>query len=338
MKLSRLWRICVLFCLLSALAVSSVACKKPTENTPQAVYYTVTFDSNGGSEIASKRILSGEKIPEPELPEKEGYLFVCWMNGGTKWDFSLHTVSSDLTLQASWVTVESVFDYVLSDNTEHATATLTRMKKSATRIPLPSVIGGFPVTAIGDGVFADLLPGEVGEVVIPKSITSVGERAFAGSGNLVITFEEGCALTSVGEEAFRGCSLLTAVPLGKDYTCVEAWSFADCTSLASVLLPERVERVCENAFSGCSSLKQVVFYSSVTAIEDSAFEDCTRLKSLFFVGDADALEELKADGVSRMNDAFLQASVYLYSATQPEAAGAYGFFYWNDRQEIKIWA
>lgn len=338
MRLQRLLRVCALFCLSAALCSVLLSCKKSDGEDSQTVYYTVTFDSNGGTEVTSKRILSGDCVPEPETPEKEGYIFIGWMNGTVQWNFDKHTVSSDLTLQAYWVTAESMFAYEVSDNTEHATATITKLKKSASDIPIPSVIGGFSVTAVGDDVFSSESIGTISSVRIPKTVTTVGKRAFDGLSNVAITFEEGCALTSVGEEAFRGCARLTDVPLGDGCTQIEAWSFADCTSLKTVLLPESVLTVCENAFSGCSSLRYIVFHSSVTAVEDSAFEDCTKLKNLFFYGSAEQLNRFFQTCVGKMNTPLLGATAYLYSETQPTVWGEYGFWYQTENQEIKIWS
>ena len=66
------------------------------------VTYTVTFDSQGGSPVGSQTITSGGKAAEPANPEKKGFTFAGWYNGGTKWDFAKDTVTGDLTLTAHW--------------------------------------------------------------------------------------------------------------------------------------------------------------------------------------------------------------------------------------------
>ena len=65
--------------------------------------YTVTFNSNEGSSVASIDALSGEKIDEPATPTKAGFTFVKWNYGLTQWHFDSDTVTSDMELQAEWV-------------------------------------------------------------------------------------------------------------------------------------------------------------------------------------------------------------------------------------------
>ncbi len=67
--------------------------------------YTVTFDSNGGSAVASQTINSGSRATEPSEPTRNGYQFIGWYTSigtlGNKYNFNT-AVTSDLTLYASW--------------------------------------------------------------------------------------------------------------------------------------------------------------------------------------------------------------------------------------------
>ena len=73
------------------------------------IYVTVSFDSNGGSEVAPLQIVSGTTVNKDEIvvPTREGYTFAGWLIGENKYDFS-KKVTSDLTLKASWVEGENV--------------------------------------------------------------------------------------------------------------------------------------------------------------------------------------------------------------------------------------
>ena len=62
--------------------------------------YTVTFQSEGGSEVASQ-IRANTPADRPADPTKEGYTFIGWYNGESKWDFET-PVTADLTLTAKW--------------------------------------------------------------------------------------------------------------------------------------------------------------------------------------------------------------------------------------------
>ena len=62
--------------------------------------YTVTFQSEGGSEVASQ-IRANAPAAQPDNPTKEGYTFIGWYSGEEKWNFAT-PVTTDLTLTAKW--------------------------------------------------------------------------------------------------------------------------------------------------------------------------------------------------------------------------------------------
>lgn len=67
--------------------------------------HVVTFNSNGGSEVASQAVAPGGLIAEPKDPTKQNYNFAGWYSDAgltTKWDFAANTVNSDITLYAKW--------------------------------------------------------------------------------------------------------------------------------------------------------------------------------------------------------------------------------------------
>lgn len=62
--------------------------------------YTVTFQSEGGSEVASQ-IRANTPADQPADPTKEGYTFIGWYKGESEWNFET-PVTADLTLTAKW--------------------------------------------------------------------------------------------------------------------------------------------------------------------------------------------------------------------------------------------
>ena len=68
--------------------------------------FTVTFDSRGGSDIASQTdLLYGDYLEEPEPPTREGYVFTGWYSDKNcvyLWDFKESTVPQSFTLYAGW--------------------------------------------------------------------------------------------------------------------------------------------------------------------------------------------------------------------------------------------
>ena len=66
--------------------------------------YAVTFDSNGGSAVASQIIVSGEKAVKPADPTKAGNVFAGWHKDAAlaaAYDFD-EPVTANLTLYAKW--------------------------------------------------------------------------------------------------------------------------------------------------------------------------------------------------------------------------------------------
>ena len=65
---------------------------------------TVTFDSQGGSQVPSQDITVGEPVSQPDDPTRTGYRFLGWYTaatGGAHWDFT-QPVTGDQTLYAQW--------------------------------------------------------------------------------------------------------------------------------------------------------------------------------------------------------------------------------------------
>ena len=77
----------------------------------EEIYYTVTFDSDGGSEVASTSVLEGEKVAKPTDPKKSSstaeYEFLYWEYDGKEWDFENDVVVESITLVAKWKVVNT---------------------------------------------------------------------------------------------------------------------------------------------------------------------------------------------------------------------------------------
>ncbi|MDD2297961.1 MAG: InlB B-repeat-containing protein, partial [Sphaerochaetaceae bacterium] len=66
---------------------------------------TVTFNSNGGSEVGAQTVDFGKIVAKPDNPIKEGYIFVGWYEEvelTNEWNFETGVVTEDITLYAKW--------------------------------------------------------------------------------------------------------------------------------------------------------------------------------------------------------------------------------------------
>lgn len=102
--ISKIVTICLTFILTMVLSISELEVHAETlTNT-----YTVTFNSVGGSEIASKTVSYEAIIDAPAIPTKPGYKFDGWYKevvSINKWDFALDKVKNNITLYAKWTSL-----------------------------------------------------------------------------------------------------------------------------------------------------------------------------------------------------------------------------------------
>ena len=137
------------------------------------------------------------------------------------------------------------------------------------------------VTAIGDYQFYRYT--SLTSITINSGVTSIGSAAFYGCSNLEnVTFAEGSQLTSIGEDAFWNCSSLTLIEIPEGVTFIGDYAFYGCSSLMSIELPAGVTSIGQQAFSDCSNLASVTFVegSQLTGIEFAAFSRCSNLTSI----------------------------------------------------------
>ena len=87
--------------------------------------YTVTFDSDGGSEVKSQEVSDGKKANEPDAPTKTGYTFGGWFVKTTEWNFLAYTVTENVTLKAKWIANEYTLKFNSNGGNEIADMIVT---------------------------------------------------------------------------------------------------------------------------------------------------------------------------------------------------------------------
>ena len=99
-------------------------------------YYSVSFDSNGGSSVSSQTVVSGRRVTRPADPVKDGYKFAGWYRNSTltsPWDFST-VMTSDMTLYAKWV----VDGYTVTFNSNEGSSVVSQTVRAGDLVTKPS--------------------------------------------------------------------------------------------------------------------------------------------------------------------------------------------------------
>lgn len=76
----------------------------------QVASHTVTFDTNGGTAIASQSVGDKGKVKEPTAPMRDSWTFAGWYLNGVEYDFTT-PVTQDITLKAGWKRVAPSMEF-----------------------------------------------------------------------------------------------------------------------------------------------------------------------------------------------------------------------------------
>ena len=216
-------------------------------------------------------------------------------------------------------TPASSFTFSYSD-TNH-TASITKFVGSETEVIIPSMVehngATYKVTAIADGNYntGAFYDSNITSVVIPDTVTSIGDYAFSSCSSLTsITIPS--SVTSIGMAAFHSCDSLTSITIPSGVTSIGDSTFSNCYSLTSIevdqantayssedgvlfnkdkttlirypegntrrsyTIPSSVTSIGNGAFRYCSSLTSITILDSVNSIGEYAFWECGSLTSI----------------------------------------------------------
>ena len=123
----------------------------------------------------------------------------------------------------------------------------------------------------------------VEKVVVPSSITDLGNVAFSNLTNATFEFEDINTLKNIGAGAFANCTNLESIKVPEGQTTLGLSTFSGCTNLKEVILPESLVSIGTNCFENCTSLTSITIPKNVTNIDggdDSAFSGCTNLTTV----------------------------------------------------------
>lgn len=186
----------------------------------------ITYDANGGEYILSnglpmnKVIYSTIHHPRPntsigtDIMYRDGYTQIGW---NTKSDLSgehiglgsryLDVNNHTFTLYAEWskYTDKANFGYHVV-NEEEKYIVIDKYVGKDTNVTVPEYIDGVVVTTIGNSAFHSC---QIDTVILPKSITKIGQLAFTSSTLRELYFFDN--LVDVSDGCFMNCYTLTTI-------------------------------------------------------------------------------------------------------------------------------
>ena len=172
-------------------------------------------------------------------------------------------------------------------------ALINKQNMTLVRFLGPEITGEYEIAqgirTIGEGAFEFA---RISSVVIPDSVTAIGDEAFCWCRNLKsFTFPD--SVTSVGRCVFDCCYVLESVVIPDTVTEIGADVFDDCGNLTSIQIsPDHPVYECADLVLVNKAQKKIIAASGalrgkyavpdgMKAIDDCAFQGCRELKELF---------------------------------------------------------
>ena len=178
---------------------------------------------------------------------------------------------------------------------------------------------------------------EVKDLLIPNSVTSIGNNAFDGCSGLTSVSIPN-SVTSIGRFAFSGCSGLTSIVVEDGNTVYDSRN--NCNAIIetasnmllcgckTTIIPNNVTSIGHGAFVGCLDLTSVTIPNSVTSIGNSAFVDCLDLISVTIPNSVTSIGNSAFSGCSGLTSVSIGNSV--------ESIGDYAFGYCSGLTSVTI--
>lgn len=240
------------------------------------------FVDNTGSQVVGTSTYKADYIAlRTDIDNLNDTLEPVLLGDGS--DTNVYSNVSNVTATASDVATGKVFvDNTGTEVTGTAVDSSNSLmavlnKTSGAEITLPSGI-----TSIAEKSFGSYSGGYVSmsKINMPNSITTIGEYAFYGCGNLTITSLPS-SLTTIGGYAFQGCTSLALTSLPNGLTTFSNRNvFFSCTNLSITEIPANIQSIPMYTFGNCTGLTELTFLGTPSSIDATAFNNCTNLTTI----------------------------------------------------------
>ena len=174
-----------------------------------------------------------------------------------------------------------------------------REKDNLREVILPNSI-----TSIGEAVFYHC--SYLKKVKLYEGLTTIGRQAFQETLLYDITIPSG--VITMGAEAFWSCKELKKVSLPSSLTAIPSNFFRLCNKLEEINFPEQLRSIGEYAFLSCTSLSKISLNTLLRTIDSRAFYNCSGLTELRIPPMVETIGDLAFSGCNNIQE------IYVYIA------------------------
>ncbi len=247
---------------------------------PEGVYYTVKFETDGGTPIDDIKVKEGELITGEISTTYEGHTLLGWVNLNTfeEWDFENDRVYEDVTLCAFWMSGNLVA--VTYDKNDGSGEVVTLYEDANNLVVLSDVFFDEEKTLLGwtTSPYGALMY-HVDEMIYisePFTLYAVWQKEECFE---FVTNQDG-GLTLVGYTGTEEYLEIPAYYDGMTVTRIGSYAFAENECVKTVYIPSTVMKLLSDAFNG-SYVENIHISESVYSIDATAFNCCYTLQNLF---------------------------------------------------------
>ena len=265
--------------------------------------------------------------------DDNNHWFKCTGCDMTK-DKATHNPDDDNNCTACGTPLSATPGVIYDVSADGTYAEVIEYKGTATKVKIASEYNGLPVKNIYNNAF--YYNTTITSVIIPDSVTSIGDYAFKGCSSIismvipdsVITIGQGAfyadntvihsslesvvignSVASIGDSAFNGCFKLTSIVIPDSVLSIGNDAFSSCYGLTSIVIPDSVTSIGGSAFHYCYALTSVVIGDSVTSIGDGAFSYCSSLTSIVIPDSVTSIGSVAFYGCSNLTSVVIPDSV-----------------------------
>lgn len=266
---------------------------------------TVSFETNGGSEIAPVDFPYNYNLLKSEIPTKDGYIFAGWyvdnelttvVSGDSygrfvyntckvyaKWVASSYSVTQDNAVKEIEKFYKALEPYFMSDSNNKE---YIQFLDESLNIQITGLLDEATLSSVAQSISRKNC-----------KVTEIDET----SGEKISVYKP---FVKVNLDISK-VSGLTKIP----DSCFYKSSLYEASSITSIKIAEGVSEIGKSAFSGCPFLTNVSIPASVKTIGDSTFSKCTSLKEINLPEGVAVLGSSVFDGCSSLNSIVLPSSI-----------------------------